>query len=138
MRKIEDVWCDKSSKILIQNPGSTNAIRFAVTMLDYGLKEQIPSTYYGNRDTKRKLYIYKHMIWIVESNVLNTIYIRNNVSEPCRHKPQYEQVKSYNLNLAYEDPLTFNYWKFPAGTFDVIISPNPVRLEMLKEDGIIL
>ena len=132
------VWTNKDLKVLIQNPGKTNAIRYAVTMLDYGLKIQIPNAICNNADTKRKRHIYKYNIWIVEVNRVNSIFIRNNVSEPCRNKPQYEQTRMYEPHLAYKDPLTFNYWNFPIATFDVLISNNPVRLEMLKDNGIII
>ena len=127
-----------NAKVLIQNPGKSNVIREIMTKFNYGLSDIIKNTFPGDRDTKRKEYIYKHIIWIVESNRFNTIYIRNNVSEPCKKRIQYEQARSFNINVAYKDPLTFNYWKFPPKTFDIIISPNPVRLEMLKEEGTII
>ena len=120
-----NIWSNRNLKVLIQNPGNTNAIRYAVTLLDYGLKSQIPNSKYNNTDLDRKLFIYKHMIWIVESNRLNTIYIRNNISEPWHCKAgSIDQARGYyDVHLEYEDTLTFNYWNFPPKTFDVLNYP---------------
>jgi hypothetical protein len=107
-----------------------------VTNLDNGLKDKIPNK--GNKDVLRKKHIYRKIIWIVEENRINSIFIRNNVSEPCLKAIKYDQCKTYDINIAYENPETFNYWNFPPQTFDMLISTNPVRLEMLKETGIII
>jgi len=130
------IWNDINAKVLIQNPGKTNTIRWTVQQFDNGLKEQIPNKH--NKDVKRKLHIYKKIIWIVEEDKFNSIFIRNNVSEPCTKANKYDQCRTYNINIAYENPETFYYWNFLPQTFDIIISPNPVRLDMLKENGIII
>jgi len=132
IEQFKSLICDKNTKLLFQNPGKSNIIREVITYLDIALIPQIPNTGGGINDFKRKNYIIGEMIYIVDSNSIHTIWIRGCLGDPARTHSHWK------TNVKFEDLLTFNYWNLPPNTFDIIVAENPVRLEMLKPDGLLL
>jgi len=132
------IFSSLDAKILFQNPGKSPLLKIIINEIDKQLvpyfKVNVKRKKFAHFavSTKRAKYIRQNMIYIVDENRLHTIWIRGALDDELRtYSTQY-------LNLAYENPLTFNYWNMPPQSFDIIVAENPVRLEMLKESGIII
>ena len=122
----------RTSKVLIQNPGKNgNIIKYIIDSFNKGLYKVIPNSSQQNT-YRRSGWIRKHILYIVDEHPINAIWIRGSINDENR-------VYGYQFtNFKVANPLTFNYWNLPEKSFDIIISENPVRLEMLKDNGIII
>jgi len=132
IEKFKTILASKNSKILLQNPGNSTLLKKLITYLDISLIPLIPNTLKLTNDFRRKSHIVKNVIYIIEEIPINTIWIRNAISD---EKRTHGNDKS---NVAFHNIETFNYWKLPIYTFDILISETPTRLEMVKADGLTL
>ena len=131
IEKFKTIVSQKTSKILYQEPGKSQLLREVISFLDVSLIPLIPNTS-ANNDSRRKGHIVKKALYIVDSVPLHTIWIRSALSDVVR---SFSQEISH---VKFCDPLHFNYWKLPFHFFDIIIAENPVKLEYLKSDGLVL
>jgi hypothetical protein len=135
IKQILEKLLNKETKILWQNPGfdEYHSIKYIITLLDRSISLYIPNSDIDS-DFIRNMYILKNMIYIVEIDncFKNVSAIRGGISDNRR------TYGENFCNIAWEDPLTFNYWNLPPNSFDILFSKEPVRLEIMKDDAIII
>ena len=133
--KLLELFTSQDTRILFQNIGKDDyTLKMVITLLYDGLTSAFPPRNPNKDiyDMDRSFHIRKKMIYIVDSERIHTIWIHNGLNDASR---VYSQEQ---CNVEYADPAKFNYWGLPSHYFDIIISNNPVRLDMLKECGLLI
>lgn len=124
----------KTSKYLIQYPCKLFFVKHLLYKIFDNIDIHFPVTKTNPKNSFRKAkYIASKMIYIVEPNQENFIYT---FCSSMSLGSLYSNCLFKHNKLT--NPETFDYWNLPERYFDVIISTKPVRLEFLKNDGILI
>jgi len=125
----QEYFSNLKTKILIQNPGKGLWPKYVFYKFYDGLGKKFPFKNYH----RKVRHILKNCLFIVEEDPIDFMYVFCSVTS----KVSLSERTPFH-HISKHSPITFNYWNLPEKTFDVIISINPVRLELLKDDGILV